>query len=90
MWSKPAFWQQVLTTYHTTFCEIPLPHTFPILATARKILPPVTPAARVHSSRAALAQAGIGTVRMCPPLPNEINHYPVALAHLDVVQLQAD
>ena len=40
--------QQVLTTYHTTFCEMPFPHTFPFLATARKILPSVTPAATVH------------------------------------------
>ena len=31
-----------------TFCEMPLPHTFPILATARKILPSLTPAAAVH------------------------------------------
>jgi hypothetical protein len=34
--------------YRTTFCEIPFPHTFPALATARKILPSVTLAARVH------------------------------------------
>src|SRR5260370_6686358 len=40
--------QQVLTTYHTTFCEMPFPHTFPVLATARKILPSRTPAAAVH------------------------------------------
>lgn len=46
--SKPVFWQQLLTTYHTTFCEMPLPHTVPVLATARKILPSVTPAATVH------------------------------------------
>jgi hypothetical protein len=39
--SKPALSQQVLTTYHTTFCEMPFPHTFPILATARNILPSV-------------------------------------------------
>src|SRR6476620_9039833 len=31
-----------------TFCEMPFPHTFPALATARKILPSVTLAARVH------------------------------------------
>ena len=37
-----------LDYYHTTFCEMPFPHTFPALATARKILPSVTPAARVH------------------------------------------
>ena len=46
--SKPALSQQVLTTYHTTFCEMPFPHTFPILATARKIRPSLTPAAAVH------------------------------------------
>jgi hypothetical protein len=69
MCSKPAFSQQVLTTYQTTFCEMPLPHTFPSLATARKILPSLTPAARVHWSRAALTHAGMGTVRMWPPLP---------------------
>jgi hypothetical protein len=60
MCSNPALSQHVLTTYHTTFCEMPLPHTFPILATARKILPSVTPAASVHWSRAALTQFGIG------------------------------
>src|SRR5437016_2487811 len=31
MCSKPALSQQVLTTYQTTFCERPLPHTFPRL-----------------------------------------------------------
>ena len=45
--SKPALWQQILTTYHTTFCEIPFPHTLSVLATARKILPSVTLAASV-------------------------------------------
>jgi hypothetical protein len=48
MCSKPALSQHVFTTYQTTFCEIPQPHTFPILATARKILPSLTLAARVH------------------------------------------
>jgi hypothetical protein len=51
MRSNPALWQQVLTTYQTTFCEMPRPHTFPSLATARKIFPSVTLAARVHWSR---------------------------------------
>lgn len=37
MCSKLAFSQHVLTTYQTMFCEIPRPHTFPILPTARKI-----------------------------------------------------
>src|ERR1019366_6560323 len=69
MCSKPALSQQVLTTYQTTFCEIPLPHTFPILATARKILPSVTFAARVHWWRAALTPFGMGTGRMWPPSP---------------------
>jgi hypothetical protein len=46
--SKPALSQQVLTTYHSTFCEMPFPHTLPVLATARKILPSLTPAATVH------------------------------------------
>jgi hypothetical protein len=46
--SEPALWQQVLTTYHTTFCEVPFPHTFPVLATARKIFPSVTLTAPVH------------------------------------------
>ena len=46
--SKPALSQQLLTTYQTTFCERPRPHTFPRLATGRKILPSQTPAARVH------------------------------------------
>ena len=48
MCSKPALSQQVLTTYQTTFCEMPFPHTLPILATARKIRPSLTPAAAVH------------------------------------------
>jgi hypothetical protein len=33
---------------HTTFCEMPAPHTFPVLATPRKILPSVTLAASIH------------------------------------------
>src|SRR6516162_1944963 len=69
MCSKPALSQQVRTTYQTTFCEMPRPHTFPNLATARKILPSLTPAARVHWSSAALTQFGMDTVRMWPPLP---------------------
>jgi hypothetical protein len=43
----------------------PLPHTFPALPTARKILPCVIPAYAAHSSSATLTQAGIGTVRVC-------------------------
>ena len=74
--SRP-FWQQPLTTYQTTFCDKPLPHTFPSLATLRKILPSVTLAAHVHWSRAALTHPGIGTVRMWPPLANQIHHRPV-------------
>ena len=62
MCSSPAFSQQVLTTYQTTFWEMPRPHTFPRLATARKILPSLTPAARVHWSRATFTQFGMGTV----------------------------
>jgi hypothetical protein len=78
MCSNPALSQYVLTTYHTTFCEMPPPQTFPNLATARKILPSVTPAARVHWYGADLAT-----------LTNEINHRPMPLAHLDFIQLQA-
>ena len=48
MWSNPTLSQQVLTTYQTTFCERLSPHTFPVLATARNILPPLIPAASVH------------------------------------------
>ena len=48
MCSKPALPQQDRTTYHTTFCEMPVPHTFPVLATPRKILPSVTLAASIH------------------------------------------
>jgi len=40
--------QQSLTTYHTTFCEMPWPHTFPRLLTGRKIFPSVIPAANVR------------------------------------------
>jgi hypothetical protein len=46
--SGPTFSQPVLTTYQTTFCEVPFPHTFPVLTTARNILPSVTPAALVY------------------------------------------
>ena len=48
MCSNPALPQQDRTTYQTTFCEIPVPHTFPVLATAQKILPSVTLAARIY------------------------------------------
>jgi hypothetical protein len=64
MCCSPAFSQQPLTTYQTTFCEMPSPHIFPARATARKIRPSVMPAAVAHSSSAALTQFGIGTVRM--------------------------
>jgi hypothetical protein len=43
---NPTLSQQVFTTYQTTFCEMPLPHTFPVLATARN-----TPKARVWRKR---------------------------------------
>ena len=69
MCSKPAFLQHVLTTYQTTFCEIPRPHTLPVPATARNTLPSVTLATRVHWSSAVLTQFGMGTVRMSRPLP---------------------
>ena len=61
--SSPARWQQLRTTYQTTFSEIPEPQTFPTLATARKIFPFVIAAAEIHSSSACLTQRGIGTVR---------------------------
>ena len=48
---SPAFSQQVLTTYHTTFWERPRPHTFPSLATARKIFPSLTAPHRVLAAR---------------------------------------
>jgi hypothetical protein len=67
--SSPTPLQQSLTTYHTTFCEIPLPHTLPRLLTARKILPSVIPAAVIHRSSARFAHCGIGTVRTGRPLP---------------------
>jgi hypothetical protein len=51
------------------FCEMPMPHTLPVRATARKIAPSVTPAPAIHRSSAALAHCGMGTVRMWPPLP---------------------
>ena len=69
MRSSPAFSQQPLTTYQTTFWEIALPQTFPVRLTLRKIFPSPIPAATVHSSSARFAHSGIGTVRMCPPLP---------------------
>lgn len=40
--------QQPLTTYQTTFCEMPLPHTRPVPATARKMCPSVIPAAVIQ------------------------------------------
>ena len=67
--SNPARLQQPSTTYQTTFADSPLPHTLPRLLTARNILPFVTSAAEVQRSRACFAHCGIGTVRMCPPLP---------------------
>ena len=39
MCSSPAFSQQPLTTYQTTFWEIALPQTFPVRLTLRKIFP---------------------------------------------------
>src|SRR5947199_963109 len=59
------------TTYHTTFCERPSPHTFPVLLTARNIFPCVTRAADIHRSRASFAHCGMVAVRMRPPLPNK-------------------
>jgi len=50
--------------------------TFPFRATARKILPSVTLAARVHWSSAALTQCGMGTVRIWPPLPTRSTTAP--------------
>jgi hypothetical protein len=66
---QPRFFAAAFTTYQTTFWEIALPQTFPVRLTLRKIFPSLIPAATVHSSSARFAHSGIGTVRMCPPLP---------------------
>jgi len=49
---------------------MPSPQMRPILDTLRKILPRSISAARSHSFSSATTQSGIGTVRMCPLLPN--------------------
>ena len=89
MCSKPALAQQVLTTYQTTFCERPLPHTFPRPATARKI------ALTNSSGPCPLIESGFHPVRdghraNVATLADQILHRPVPLTHLDLIQLQAD
>ena len=46
------------------------PQMRPIFVTLRKIIPRSISAAFSHSLSSAMTQSGIGTVRMCPPLPN--------------------
>jgi len=67
--SMPAWAAARRTTSQSTFAVMPSPQTWPALLIARKTRPCVRPAACVQSSTAAFTQAGIGTVRMCPPLP---------------------
>ncbi len=89
MCSKPALSQQLLTTYQTTFCERPLPHTFPRLATARKIF------LTNPGGSSPLIESGFDPVRKwhrtnVATFANQIHNRPVSLAHLDVVPLQTD
>jgi hypothetical protein len=65
-----------LTTHQITFSETPSPQTVPVLLTQRKIRPEVTGAAVVQHSIAVLTHSGIGTVRMCPPLPYRSHNHP--------------
>ena len=57
------------TTCHIALGVIPLPQTRPSRFTLRKMVHVLMPAARVHSSTARFTHIGIGTVRMCFPLP---------------------
>ena len=45
------------------------PQHFPARQTHRNSLPARRSAARIHRSTVVLTHSGIGTVRMCPPLP---------------------
>src|SRR6202142_2404874 len=90
MCSRPALWQQVLTAYQTTFCERPLPHTFPRLATARKILPSQTPSGSCPLIESNFHPVRNGHCANLATFANQINNRPVSLAQLDVVQLQTD
>jgi len=47
MCCSPGFSQQLFTTYHPTFCEMPSPHALSVLATARNTLPSLIPGGRV-------------------------------------------
>ena len=55
------------TTSHSTIAVIPLPQTRPPLLMARNTVPSVIHAAVIHAPIASLTQAGMGTVRTCPP-----------------------
>src|SRR6266496_689916 len=88
MHSRPIFSQQVLTTYQTTFCEMPFPHTFHVLATAKYSF--------LRNSRCPgplierrFDPFGNGDHPDVPALADQIHYRPVPLADLDFTQLQA-
>ena len=79
------------TTYHTTFCEMPFPHTFPALASSsKKILPSVTLACSYPLIKRCFDPFWDRHGADVPALADQVYHRPVPLAHLDFIQLQAD
>src|SRR6266542_3423036 len=89
MCSKPTLSQQVLTTYQTTFCEIPFPHTFPALATARKDLSLRDSGRQRPLIERQFDPSWNGDGADMPALTDQIHHRPVSLAHLDLIYLQS-
>jgi hypothetical protein len=61
--SRPRRNAHCLTTYQTTFSDIPRPQAVPCLLTALKTFPSVTFAASIHLSTSFFTHVGKGTVR---------------------------
>lgn len=57
------------TMCQMAFGVMPAPHSLSSLLSRRKITPLLIPAAAIHLSTARFVHAGMGTVRMCFPLP---------------------
>src|ERR1700675_576867 len=68
--------QQLLTTYHATFWQIPVPQTFPLLLTARKTRPPVMPAAEIERSKACFTHCGNSHGANTATLADQIHNRP--------------
>ena len=79
----PADAAATLTMCQIAFGVIPPPQTLPRRFTRRKIGPLETPAAAIHSSTRRFAHEGIGTVRMCLPLPTRSAIYPMVLPYFE-------